>query len=69
MHFDGDPDGCSEDCRGPHLDDAPAGRDCCAGCGGNARACYPRCRERELNRPFESWEGLTGDQDFVEVVW
>lgn len=68
MHYDGDPNGCSEDCQGPHLDDLPAGApEVCADCGGNAKRCYPVCRERQTNRPFEPWEGLTADQVHAEV--
>lgn len=67
-HFNGDPDGCSEHCSGnnTHPDDAPVGF-VCEGCGGGG-GCYPVCRERQLNRPYELSEGLTGEQELAEYA-
>lgn len=55
-HYDGDPAHCSEDCAGPHFEDeAP---EVCPDCGGNGRACYPRCTDAwEHPRPYEEGEG------------
>lgn len=61
MHYDGDPDGCSATCTGPHLDDAPTGH-VCGRCGG---ACYPVCLHQA--RPYEPWEGRTGADELLEV--
>ena len=44
-HYNGSPDGCSEDCsaNNQHPDDAPQGF-VCTRCGGGG-ACYPICQE------------------------
>jgi hypothetical protein len=65
-HENGEPYLCSEECSrtNSHFGDAPDGF-VCANCGGGA-GCYPKCRERELYRPFEEYEGLTGAQEYYD---
>lgn len=61
MHYEGD-EPCGETCNGPHIDHTPAGFTC-PNCGSAASRCFPTCREVDLYRPFEPYEGLTGEQE------
>ncbi len=60
LHADGDPDGCSESCRGPHYEDEAS--EVCPNCGGNGRACFYGCDRN--GRPYELFEGSTGAEEY-----
>lgn len=60
VHWSGDPDGCSADCRGPHHEDAaPA---VCSRCGSNGRACLAAGGCAGAGRRWEPFEGHRGDE-------
>lgn len=62
MHWEGDPNGCSENCTGPHFgDNAP---EVCPECGGNGRICIDGCIDRVQR--YEPWEGSTGAAEAYE---
>lgn len=61
-HYEGSPDGCRENCPGPHIGDDIKAPDVCPECGGNGRACKFGCQH--TSRAYEPFEGRTGADEY-----